>query len=35
MTDENGTRIAPANRLNHLVDMALEIGPIRRLVTQP
>ena len=35
MTDKNGSRIAPANRLNHLVDMTFEIGSIRRLVIQP
>gem|GEM_PF-5520439 len=35
MTDKNGTRIAPANRLDHLVDMTVEIGAIRGLVAQP
>jgi hypothetical protein len=35
MTDKNGTSIAHPNRLNHFVDMALEVGSIRRPVTEP
>lgn len=35
MTDKNGTRIAPAKRLNHLVYMTFESDSIRRLVISP
>jgi hypothetical protein len=35
MTDKDGLRVAPANRLNYLVNVTFEIGSIRRLVTQP